>query len=597
MNKEAYVPIKDAWRMLVRALRHIRVLMPGALPRTFSLAVVKALRPFVAIYVTAWVLNALTSGMPMRRAVAGALIGAGIGCAAALLEAALTSLTHITNGKLHYRTQQEVNRKYLESDFERLEQPEFQKLKLDFTYFFGVPTTRALEFSAAVTTQLLTALIALGTAIPLIWKADARLSAIVALLIAAVVGLSFLIQNKLGKLEYKYMAENAQGNRLFGYMVGLAYNYKIGPEVRMFRAQKLLSHMGRRMSNALYIQWGQDEGGYKAAAEAVTQTAGAAIYIAVALAALGGAFPIGSVVRYVGALLRLSAGLGGLIQQLTSRQLAKELETYFAILDAAPIKYLGTLSTEKRDDAEYDIEFHDVSFKYPGSEQYALRNLNLKLHIGQHLAVVGMNGSGKTTMIKLLCRLYDPTEGRITLNGFDIKKYDLRQYTDLFSVVFQDFKLFSFKAGENVAADTAFDRARVIDCCEKAGYPDVDPDMLLYRNLDENGIEISGGEAQKLALARALYRNAPFMVLDEPTAALDPVAEFEIYTRFHALMAGHTAIYISHRLSSCRFCDDIAVFHEGRLIQRGSHEQLLADAGGKYRALWQSQAQYYAQIE
>jgi ATP-binding cassette subfamily B protein len=217
------------------------------------------------------------------------------------------------------------------------------------------------------------------------------------------------------------------------------------------------------------------------------------------------------------------------------------------------------------------------------------------------MAVVGMNGSGKTTMIKLLCRLYDPTEGEITLNGYDIKKYDYDEYMSIFSVVFQDFKLFSFPIGQNIAASTEYDEKKAEHCLNMAGFGGRLGNMpkrfdtSLYKDFEEDGVEISGGEAQKIAIARALYKDAPFIVLDEPTAALDPIAEFEVYSKFNEIVEDKTAIYISHRLSSCRFCDDIAVFHEGELIQRGSHDALIDDGGGKYHELWNAQAQYYAE--
>ena len=199
----------------------------------------------------------------------------------------------------------------------------------------------------------------------------------------------------------------------------------------------------------------------------------------------------------------------------------------------------------------------------------------------------------------MLCRLYDPTEGCILLNGIDIRKYDYQEYISLFSVVFQDFKLFAFSLGQNVAASAQYEKERVLACLEKAGFgerlktlPDQD-ETYLYKGFDEQGVEISGGEAQKIALARALYKDAPFIVLDEPTAALDPIAEYDIYKRFNELVEDKTAIYISHRLSSCRFCDDIAVFHEGEMIQRGNHETLLKEKEKKYYEMWTAQAQYY----
>ncbi len=280
------------------------------------------------------------------------------------------------------------------------------------------------------------------------------------------------------------------------------------------------------------------------------------------------------------------------------RHLKKDLLRYWNIPNKM-YRGLPESVVEKRDDNEYYVEFKDVSFKYPNTDIYALRHVNIKFKVGEKLAVVGMNGSGKTTFIKLLCRLYDPTEGEILLNGVNIKKYDYQEYMSIFSVVFQDFQLFSFSLGQNVAASAEFDREKVLACLEKAGFGErleampKGVETSLYKNFDSDGVEISGGEAQKIALARALYKDAPFIILDEPTAALDPVSEYEVYSKFDEIAGDRTAVYISHRLASCRFCDKIAVFHEGAVIQTGSHEELLADTGGKYYQLWNAQAQYY----
>ncbi len=275
------------------------------------------------------------------------------------------------------------------------------------------------------------------------------------------------------------------------------------------------------------------------------------------------------------------------------------LKTSLEFLDIPNQMYQGTIPVEKRMDNEYEIAFKNVSFKYPGSETYALRNLSFTFKIGQKLAVVGMNGSGKTTMIKLLCRLYDPTEGEITLNGIDIRKYDYKEYLSIFAVVFQDFKLFSFSLGQNIAANVKVNETKAKECLEMAGFGErfkslpKGLDTYFSKDFEEDGISFSGGEAQKVALARALYKDSPFIILDEPTAALDPIAEAEIYSKFNDIVGDKTAIYISHRLSSCRFCDEIVVFDHGEVVQQGSHEVLVADEKGKYYELWCAQAQYY----
>lgn len=320
----------------------------------------------------------------------------------------------------------------------------------------------------------------------------------------------------------------------------------------------------------------------------------------VAVKAWGGMLAADDLVRFVGSVPMLTAAIGqlGMIPFVINWGLAN-IGYLRKVYEYPDEMYKGTLPTEKRDDNQYDIEFKNVSFKYPGCDTYALKNVSLKLKIGEHLAFVGHNGSGKSTFIKLLCRLYDPTEGEILLNGIDIQKYDIHEYMALFGVVFQDFSLFSVPLSQNVTTSMDFDRERLLLCLDRAGIMErvkelkYKEDTVLYKDFDDEGVEISGGEAQKIAIARALYRDAPFVVLDEPTAALDPVSEFEIYRRFNSFTDGKTAVYISHRLSSCRFCDKIVVFDKGRIVQTGSHETLLSDKNGQYNALWNAQAKYY----
>ena len=337
-----------------------------------------------------------------------------------------------------------------------------------------------------------------------------------------------------------------------------------------------------------------------ALAAAVTRIFMGISYLFVCLKAWGGAFGIGSVTQYIGAITSLSQGLSAIFTAAGEAKVnSVPLKTVFEFLDIPNDMYQGSLTVEKRSDRNYEVEFRNVSFRYPHSETYVLKNISLKFKVGERLAVVGENGSGKTTFIKLLCRLYDPTEGEILLNGINIRKYNYKEYMSIFSVTFQDFQLLSFTLGENIGTGKVYDRKKANECIEKAGLAAKAAslpnglDTYLNKDFDENGVHISGGEAQKIAIARALYRDAPFIILDEPTAALDPIAEYEIYTKFNEIIGDKTAIYISHRLSSCRFCDEILVFQQGSVVQQGSHETLLSQKDGKYCQLWNAQAQYY----
>ena len=245
------------------------------------------------------------------------------------------------------------------------------------------------------------------------------------------------------------------------------------------------------------------------------------------------------------------------------------------------------------------MEFRRVSFHYPQSENLVLKEVSLTLREGESLSIVGANGAGKTTFIKLLCRLYEPTEGEILLNGTNIAEIPYGEYVQQLGVVFQDFRLFAFSMEENITMGMPANGHTIEECIEKCGLSKKCrflPHGLrtnLSKEFDESGVEFSGGEGQKLALARVLYKNAPIIILDEPTAALDPLAEYEFYRRFQEIVEGKCAVYISHRLSSTRFTDKIAVFDQGHMAEYGTHKELMEQKDGIYAALFRMQAQYY----
>lgn len=404
------------------------------------------------------------------------------------------------------------------------------------------------------------------------------------------------------------MAEDAKfGNRMFAFFGYLTQEKNRAADIRIYNQQQVCDAYltklnmwtpGGKMAKCAAGPMGICE----VAKASLNQLVIAICYIFVCVKAWAGAYGVGSVTQYIGAITNMASGISELLSIVGDMHCnVPFLRKTFELLDIPNKMYQGSLTTEKRSDRQYEVEFKDVSFKYPGTDIWALRHVNMKFKIGSRLAVVGMNGSGKTTFIKLLCRLYDPTEGEILLNGIDIRKYRYEDYIDVFSVVFQDFQLLALPLGENIAGSTEYDEERVRKCLKDAGFDERLEDMphgletYLYKDIDKEGVEVSGGEAQKIAIARALYKDAPFIILDEPTAALDPIAEAEIYSKFNDIVGDKTAIYISHRLSSCKFCDEIAVFHEGTVIQQGSHEVLVTEESGKYYELWHAQAQYYTE--
>lgn len=319
----------------------------------------------------------------------------------------------------------------------------------------------------------------------------------------------------------------------------------------------------------------------------------------VGLKALNKDIAIGDVLLYTGTITQFSTlitkafGHYSEVDYCFRVVLTKEQD----FIKSNDLSYDGTLPIEKRDDNEYHFQFKDVSFKYPGTEKLILNHFNFDFHVGKSYAIVGQNGAGKTTLVKLLCRLYEPTSGEILLNGINIQKYDYREYTDIFSVVFQDFKLFALPLDENIAGSKNVNKKRVEEVTKQVGIYDHFAShkdglsQLLYKETGD-GVTVSGGEAQKIAIARALYKDAPFVILDEPTSALDPISEVEVYENFHQLIKNKTAIYISHRMSSCRFCDYIVVLENGKIEEFGNHESLMGK-NGLYTKLWKAQSQYY----
>ena len=399
------------------------------------------------------------------------------------------------------------------------------------------------------------------------------------------------------------------GNRIFSRFGFDCNDSKRALDMRIYEQQPNVCQIYLRKhatftTDSRMAQWGRGPMGlWAAAGKGISALLTGVVYLYVCLKAWAGAFGVDGITQYVGAVTTLFAGVAGLMETLGELQCnARYLAVSLEFLDVENQMYQGSLTTEKRSDRNYQVEFRDVSFRYPDSEAWALRHVNLKFQVGSRLAVVGENGSGKSTFIKLLCRLYDPTEGEILLNGIDIRKYQYPDYIALFSVVFQDFHLLALPLGQNVAGSTQYDRERVAQCLTQAGIMDrvekMDQglDTYLYKDLEKKGVEVSGGEAQKIAIARALYKDAPFIILDEPTAALDPIAEAEVYSKFDQIAGDKTAVYISHRLSSCKFCDDIVVFDHGHIVQQGSHQHLV-EAEGMYAQLWQAQAQYYQKQE
>lgn len=453
----------------------------------------------------------------------------------------------------------------------------------------------------------------------------------------------------MNKIEREAFLKLSKVNRIFGYLFWELQDIRFGKDIRLYGAENLMEEKCAKenhyQTNAYKTQSMQ-----ALPYDMASTLMGIIRYIADLLIlgkkALKREITLGAFTMYMNAGNAFHQSLRAIVWNVQDLYRKLSYANEFVIFMEYPNAiHHGNMLPQA--DREHTIEFRNVSFTYPGSDICVLKNINITLHAGEHISIVGLNGAGKTTFIKLLCRLYDPTEGEILLDGTDIKELVYEEYVRLLAVVFQDFELFAFTARENVTlteshakagdvllneeklekeykerftkkkrlADAAYlkvsqdnisldmettqDNARFDHVIEQVGLTETlselkyGADTFVMKGFDEEGCELSGGQKQKLAIARALYKDAPIVILDEPTAALDPLAEYEIYNQFNTLVGGKTAIYISHRLSSCRFCDIIYVFVNGEIREHGTHDELVSVDNGYYAEMFTAQAQYY----
>lgn len=409
-----------------------------------------------------------------------------------------------------------------------------------------------------------------------------------------------ILNAKNNKIEVEQFKKLAKSNRIFMYLYYQLSDFCYGKDIRLYDSTRMMkdkvqSHTRQQVGVWADTQrmqrknkWGMD---------LVNALRDGFSYFYIGLLAVSKKITIGEFSMCVSSASTLYWSLNTITsgtQEITKR--CSYAHQFIRFLDYPEAMRKGNQGIDKQ---THEIEFSHVSFKYPRSEKYVLRDINLKIRSGEHLSIVGVNGSGKTTFIKLLCRLYDVTEGAILIDGRDIREYSEEEYIKLFAVIFQDFKLFAFSLRENILLGEKEDEEELERVLKLAGiYEDAVKleqglDTMLYKSFDEHGTELSGGQQQKTAISRALYKDSPIVILDEPTAALDPVAEYDIYRQFNQLVGGKTAIYISHRLSSCKFCDKIAVFAEDTIQEYGIHDELILKKDGIYAEMFATQAQYY----
>lgn len=411
------------------------------------------------------------------------------------------------------------------------------------------------------------------------------------------------MSNQLNIIQLSQFEKLSKINRGYHYLLHTLSDIRYGKDIRLFGARKMMINRIDSYNLA------QTELTKKKALESQKYVLGSKgnmaittilTYLILASLAIKNKITIGEFTMLATSSSTIVMSMNVMLKQILDlRRFVQYAEKYIEFQRANSYEEKGSLQCPVWSDIE--LEFKSVSFKYPNQEQYALKDINVKICTGEHWSIVGLNGAGKTTFIKLLCRLYECTEGEITLNGINILDYDDKSYRKMLAAVFQDFYLLNFTIKENIiigeyeskSDDSVMQIVKKVGLEEKASALPLGLATPVFRYYDLNGFEPSGGEQQKIAMARALYKDAPILILDEPTAALDAVAEKEIYEKFSDMTGGKITLFISHRLASCKFCNNILVFNEGRIVERGTHKELVEMKNGLYAKMFQAQAQYY----
>ncbi|MDO4298642.1 MAG: ABC transporter ATP-binding protein [Lachnospiraceae bacterium] len=424
---------------------------------------------------------------------------------------------------------------------------------------------------------------------------------IMVVIVCTVITLNLQSKQNILIAELNDKANQANGSA-FSYMQFIS-NYHFGKEIRIFDlGDYLCDFFDKLWTSSTGYTIIQKLGREKAKIPCITVLCNEILNIFIYILAIGKAYAkeitVGNVVVYISsiqAFLQSVVLLIGASGEIIGTGIF--LQPFLDLIDIEE-EILVSDTREKMPSGFHELSFEHVCFKYPGQEYWVLEDVNFTLKVNQKMALVGENGAGKSTLIKLICRFYEPNQGCIKINGVDVRRYDKKQYWDMISAVFQDFSLPALTLGNIISGKDDFDKEKEMDIFRKVGMEkwmeklNISFDQYLYNDFSDSGVEISGGESQKLAIARAVYKEAPFIILDEPTSALDPISEAAVFDDFHQICKEKTCIFISHRLYSCKLCDFILVLHKGKVVQQGTHEELLSYAG-EYKELWNSQAGLY----
>lgn len=561
---------------------------------------VNTISPFVMVIFPKFILDEVFGGRDISKIIFYISLMSALTIIFGLLNAVLTNKLHFLSMQIKSRLRMEMSKKVTLIDYWMLEDANILNIKQQATNFLESDVDIAIYTLPSLAASILSCI---GYVFII-----STFNILVVVIMLLVILLNSIIQSRIEKYAYEYRTEMAPTERKIAYFIMNVPSQKFAKDIRLYNLSQWLYEKYKAQLNTTDNAYKKvfDKrtfGSVLTTSTNVFQTI--LIYVWLIYGVINKGLTVGDFTMYLSAITNFSTSVTGVFSSWVKiSQIRYGLDDYITFMnlpDSELVVNDNADSTNVIDTNNISIEFKDVWFKYPNKDDYAIKNLSIKINSLEKISIVGENGAGKTTFIKLLTRLYTPTQGEIFINGVDINSININEYRKLFSVVFQDFTIFAFSIKENIAlADTDSKEAndkvhsaiKDIHFDNKISNLKNSIDTYIETTFDASGIQLSGGESQKLAIARAIYKDAPIVILDEPTAALDPRAEYEIYSDFSQMVEGKMSFFISHRLSSSRFCDKVIVFKKGEIIEYGSHFDLI-EKNGLYSELYNMQSQFY----
>ena len=597
--------IKKHFYIFKRTLTILNKIAPGIVFLQFFFAITKSILPYIAIYMSSKIINQLSIKADEKQVYQYIIITLVLTLITVVMQAVLSSIIKKKEVIIESEFQQMLSQKCYDMEFidvERKETHDLRKL-IQMNSDTGVGGLKwTYLFMNSFLTQISSIIIAIVISVNMFFVIPINLVAIIVLVIvyfAYIICKAYINATKEGVIMNE---TRSSVNIIFDYYHQKYLNdNNAAKDIRIFQHsdfvnkemhEKYIEPFNKGMAQRI------DANGKAQSVNAgISALLVAVIYIVISYYSYNDILPVGDIIKYTGTMSQLMNSFAlSIVFAYNLLINNKSMELLFGYLDFNEEKQGETKETTKFDE-KAAIEFQDVSFQYDNST-FSLKNVSFAVDSGDKIAIVGRNGSGKSTLIKLLCRLYPVSNGTIFVGGNNIDEYDRFEYYNYLTTVFQDFSLFALSIGENISGMTQYDENKVWCSLEKTGLSKCVQRLpkgirqTIYKDFDEDGIELSGGEKQKLATARALFKNSRIIVLDEPTSALDPISEMETYKRLNSICNDKTMFFVSHRLNSCKFCDSIIVMKDGVISQIGTHEDLIKDKSGEYFILWNAQAKY-----